>query len=56
MAQGLVVVLIPALDEERTVGEVIARVPAEVQGIPTSVVVVNDGSTDGTVETARKAG
>ena len=40
------VVIIPALNEERTVAEVIGRVPAAVGGHPVKVLGINDGSTD----------
>ncbi|HEX2162720.1 MAG TPA: glycosyltransferase family 2 protein [Thermoanaerobaculia bacterium] len=51
------VVLIPALDEEATIGEVIAAVPRRIEGIDrVEVVVVDDGSRDRTAELARAAG
>lgn len=56
MGTGPIVVVMPALDEERTVGEVVRGVPAEVAGAPTRVVVVDDGSADRTAEVARQAG
>ena len=50
-------VAIPALNEERTIAEVIAAVPRVMPGISrVDVLVVNDGSTDGTVEQARQTG
>jgi len=45
--------ILPALNEEETVGSVVARVRAEL-GI--DVLVVDDGSTDRTAEVARLAG
>lgn len=52
------VVIIPALNEEATLAEVIGRIPppqdAGVQEV--RVLVVDDGSTDKTVELARQAG
>ena len=45
-------VVIPALDEEASVGRVIAEIPAFVD----AVVVADNGSSDGTAEAARKAG
>jgi glycosyltransferase involved in cell wall biosynthesis len=51
-----VVMVLPAHDEEMTVGDVVRRAPAEVHGHPVEVVVVDDGSTDGTAAAARAAG
>jgi glycosyltransferase involved in cell wall biosynthesis len=45
-------VVIPALNAERTIGAVVADCKAEVK----DVLVVNDGSTDWTAEVAREAG
>lgn len=51
------VVIIPACNEERTVGEVVRGVPAELGGIDEcEVIVIDDGSTDRTAEVAREAG
>lgn len=51
------VVVLPALNEDRTVGAVVRAVPRDIPGIDAvTVVVVDDGSTDGTVERARAAG
>ncbi len=51
------VIIIPALNEERTVGEVISAIPAAIPGInETKVLLVDDGSTDKTAEVARQAG
>jgi glycosyltransferase involved in cell wall biosynthesis len=49
--QNQIVALIPAYNAEKFVGDVIRRAKAHVP-----VVVVNDGSKDGTLEEARKAG
>lgn len=45
-------VVIPALNEARSIGAVLAALPASVR----RVVVVDNGSTDGTAEVARAAG
>ncbi|MGH7789280.1 MAG: glycosyltransferase family 2 protein [Candidatus Binatia bacterium] len=50
-------VTIPALNEERTVGQVIRGVPRDMPGIGTvEVLVVDDGSEDRTAEEAERAG
>ena len=46
-------VIIPALDEEEPIGDVVRAVPA---GIADEVLVVDNGSTDRTAEKAREAG
>jgi glycosyltransferase involved in cell wall biosynthesis len=51
------VIIIPALNEEKTIEDVIARIPRDIAGIgQMSVVVVDDGSTDRTAELALAAG
>lgn len=51
------VVTIPAYNEEKTIADVIAEIPREVEGVEAvEVLVIDDGSTDGTVEKAREAG
>lgn len=52
----LLVVLIPALNEERTIGNVIGAIPRKIRGLgKVLVLVVDDGSTDRTVQKARLA-
>ena len=51
-----VVVFIPAFNEEESVGQVVARLPATVDGRDVVTIVVNDGSTDATAERAARAG
>lgn len=45
-------VIIPALDEERAIGKVLADIPPEVA----EVIVADNGSTDGTAEVCRNLG
>jgi glycosyltransferase involved in cell wall biosynthesis len=47
---------LPAHNEVATVGDVVRRAPTEVHGHPVEVVVVDDGSTDGTAAVACAAG
>lgn len=48
----LIKVIIPAYNEEASIGKVISEIP----DIVSEVIVVNNNSTDSTAETARKAG
>jgi glycosyltransferase involved in cell wall biosynthesis len=55
-AQSLVII-IPALNEEATIADVVRRVPREIDGISSiEIVVIDDGSTDRTVALAQQAG
>ena len=51
-----IVVVIPALDEEESVGDVISSVPPTICGEATQTILVDDGSGDETAERARTAG
>ncbi|MBI1886460.1 MAG: glycosyltransferase family 2 protein [Chloroflexi bacterium] len=51
------IVVIPAYNEEQTVGEVVRSVPRVIPGVDRlQVLVYDDGSTDRTVEEAQRAG
>lgn len=54
--EGRVAVLIPAYNEAESIGYVLDRIPAEVCGRETAVLVVDDGSRDGTGEEAARHG
>ena len=50
-------VTLPALDEEKTIAEVIGKIPRQIPGVASvAVLVVDDGSRDRTAERAREAG
>lgn len=49
-------VQIPALNEEDTIGSVLSKIPTEIHGHTVNTVVINDGSTDRTVEIAQAHG
>ena len=49
-------VLVPAYNEAENIGQVLDRIPAEVCGQATAVLVVDDGSRDGTDEVAQAHG
>jgi hypothetical protein len=51
-----IAILIPAYEEAENVGPVIERIPSEVCGIETSILVVDDGSRDETSDAAARAG
>src|SRR3954471_4275523 len=51
------VVTIPALNEDKTIYQVVSGVPRDIEGVTeVEVIVVNDGSTDRTPEEALRAG
>jgi hypothetical protein len=54
--RGRVAVLIPAYNEADNVGVVLDQIPGEVCGVPTQVLVVDDGSRDGTGDVAAEHG
>lgn len=51
-----IAVLIPAYNEEDNIGLVIPRIPSEVCGVATAILVVDDGSRDRTGDVAAGAG
>ncbi|MFW5867476.1 MAG: glycosyltransferase family 2 protein [Armatimonadota bacterium] len=51
------IVQIPCLNEEQTLAETIADIPREIEGVDeVEILVIDDGSTDRTVQVAREAG
>lgn len=56
MDTQMILVAVPALNEETTIAGVLAGIPGEIAGHRVSVLVVDDGSTDGTADLARAAG
>ncbi|MGH8969113.1 MAG: lysylphosphatidylglycerol synthase domain-containing protein [Actinomycetes bacterium] len=55
-ADAPVAVMIPVRDEERTIADVVSRVPGRCAGRPVRVLVIDDGSTDGSAAAAADAG
>ena len=53
---NVILVLIPAFNEEGSVKDVILRIPRIACGLKTQVLVINDGSTDNTPSIAEAAG
>jgi glycosyltransferase involved in cell wall biosynthesis len=54
--RGKIAVIVPAFDEADGIGSVIARLPPHVDGVTSAVVVVDDGSRDGTAAAGEAAG
>ncbi len=51
------VVLIPAYNEEKTIGAVIRAIPRKIEGVrEVAILVLDDGSTDKTADKAKRAG
>jgi len=53
---GSILCIIPALNEELNLKSVLPRFPKEANDVPIHVLVVDDGSTDGTAAVVRDAG
>ena len=53
---GGVLVCIPAFNEAESLPAVLAEIPAEIAGLSTHVLVIDDGSRDGTADVARSLG
>ena len=56
MPAELVSIVVPAYNEARTIEEVLRRVVAQELGGPVEVLVIDDGSTDGTADVAERLG
>ncbi len=54
--RGKVAILVPAYNEAENIGYVLDLMPAEACGVPTAVLVVDDGSKDGTGNVAAEHG
>ena len=53
---GDIAIIIPALNEGGVIGEVLARMPREIDGKSCAVLVIDDGSIDNTSQVAREHG
>ncbi|MGH2976261.1 MAG: glycosyltransferase family 2 protein [Solirubrobacterales bacterium] len=51
-----IAILVPAFNEAENIGHVLGRMPSEACGVPTAVLVVDDGSRDGTGDVAAEHG
>lgn len=54
--KGKIAIVIPAYNEADNLGYVLDQIPAEVCGLPTATLVVDDGSRDGTEDVAEAHG
>src|SRR5688500_4594870 len=54
--RGKIAILVPAYNERENIGQVLEGLPREVCGRETAVLVVDDGSRDGTGDVAERAG
>jgi hypothetical protein len=54
--RGKLVVVVPALNEQSSLPDVLGVIPREIEGLDVQVVVVSDGSTDDTEKVAREWG
>ena len=54
--RGKIAILVPAYNEAESIGQVLDLMPSEVCGVETAVLVVDDGSRDGTGDVAAKHG
>jgi glycosyl transferase family 2 len=54
--RGRIAIVVPAYDEAENIGHVLDRMPAEICGVRTEVLVVDDGSRDGTGDVAAEHG
>jgi hypothetical protein len=54
--RGRVAIVVPAFNEAENIGYVLDRMPAEVCGVETAVLVVDDGSRDGSGDVAARHG
>jgi glycosyltransferase involved in cell wall biosynthesis len=56
MQRGLIIVQIPARNEEKTIGNTIKNIPRKINNHKVEVLVINDNSKDNTEKVAKQAG